>query len=110
MFLVGAGLLALPGRRRDREAWRWRGAIAAAGAVWAALWGSSFLVQARGGHSDWIPRTTPGRVVDTVSSLVTQDTAHALGDRARGRGAAACSWCGATGGWAACGARASSSR
>jgi Dolichyl-phosphate-mannose-protein mannosyltransferase len=78
MFLVGAGLLALPGRRRDREAWRWRGAIAAAGAGWAALWGSSFLVQARGGHSDWIPRTTPGRVVDTVSSLVTQDTAHAL--------------------------------
>jgi hypothetical protein len=24
MFLVGAGLLALPGRRRDCEAWRWR--------------------------------------------------------------------------------------
>ncbi len=78
MFLVGAGLLALPGLRRDREAWRWRSAIVAAGAGWAVLWGSSFLVQARGGHSDWIPRTTPGRVVDTVSSLVTKDTAFAL--------------------------------
>jgi hypothetical protein len=79
MFLVGAGLFALAGRRRDRDAWRWRLAIAAGGASWALLWGASFLVQTQGGHSDWIPRTTPTRVVDTVTSLVTNGTAAALG-------------------------------
>jgi hypothetical protein len=78
MFLVGAGLFALAGRRTDREAWRWRAAIGGAGAVWAVLWGSSFLVQTRGGHSDWIPRTTPVRVVDTVTSLVTNGAADAF--------------------------------
>src|SRR3954447_12580363 len=77
MFLVGAGLFALPGRRRDREAWRWRGAILAAGLGWAAVWGTSFLVQMGGGHSDWIPRTTPARVLGTVTSLVTNGTALA---------------------------------
>ena len=101
MFLVGAGLLALPGRRRDREAWRWRGAIAAGGAGWAALWGSSFLVQARGGHSDWIPPTTPGRVVDTISSLVTQDTAYVL-VIVLAVAAGGVLLVGATGGWDAC--------
>jgi hypothetical protein len=35
------------------------------------LWGSSFLVQTGGGHSDWIPRTTVGGIFDTVSSLTT---------------------------------------
>ena len=79
MFLVGAGLFALAGRRRDRAAWRWRGAIFGAGAVWVVLWGSAFLVQMQGGHSDWIPRTTPVRVLDTVASLVTNGTATALG-------------------------------
>jgi uncharacterized membrane protein len=79
MFLVGAGLFALPGRRRDREAWRWRGAILAAGVGWAVLWGPSFLVQMHGGHSDWIPPTTPTRLVDTVASLVTNGSGAALG-------------------------------
>ncbi len=78
MFLVGAGLFALAGRRTDREAWRWRGAIVGAGAVWAVVWGPSFLVQTRGGHSDWIPRTTPSGVIDTVSSLVTNSTVGGL--------------------------------
>lgn len=78
MLLLGAGLLLLAGRRRDREAWRWRGAIVGAGAVWAVLWGPAFLVQSQGGHSDWIPRTTPARVVDTVASLVTNGTATAM--------------------------------
>ena len=79
MFLVGAGLFALAGRRIDRDAWRWRGAILGAGIVWAAVWGPSFLVQTGGGHSDWIPRTTPSGVVDTVASLVTGGTVAALG-------------------------------
>ncbi len=78
MFLVGAGLLALAGRRSDRDAWRWRVAILGAGAVWAVVWGPSFLVQTRGGHSDWIPRTTPAGVVNTVASLVANDAAAGL--------------------------------
>ncbi len=78
MFLLGAGLIVLAGTRRDRDAWRWRLAIVAGGAGWAALWGSSFLVQSRGGHSDWIPRTTFSGVVDTVASLTTNTTWLAL--------------------------------
>ena len=78
MFLVGAGLLVLPGLRRDRDAWRWRLAVVAGGAGWAVLWGSSFLVQSRGGHSDWIPRTTASGLVDTVASLTTNSTWFAL--------------------------------
>ena len=70
-FLLGAGLLVLAGRRRDREAWRWRAAVVAAGIGWAAVWGSAFLVQSGGGHSDWIPRTTPDGLVQAVASLTS---------------------------------------
>jgi len=70
-FLLGAGLLVLAGRRTDREAWRWRRALALALAAWAVLWGPSFLTQARGGHSDWIPRTTGRHLAVTVARLVT---------------------------------------
>jgi hypothetical protein len=79
MFLLAVGLVALAGRRTDREAWRWRAAIALAGVGWAVLWGSSFLVQARGGHSSWIPRTTAAGVVDTVSRLATGQVVFGLG-------------------------------
>jgi hypothetical protein len=71
VFLLAGGLLALAGLRRDREAWRWRAAVLAGGAGWAVLWGPSFLVQAHGGHSEWIPRTTIVRMVDVFGSLVT---------------------------------------
>ena len=71
MFLAAIGLLALAGLRRDSDAWRWRLGIVTGGAGWALLWGSSFLVQSRGGHSSWIPRTTAARFVDTISALVT---------------------------------------
>ena len=70
-FLLGAGLLALAGRRTDREAWRWRAALAIALAAWTVLWGPSFLTQARGGHSNWIPRTTLNHFVNTLGRLVT---------------------------------------
>jgi hypothetical protein len=77
-FLLGAGLLALAGLRTDREAWRWRGALALALAGWAVLWGPSFLTQSQGGHSDWIPRTTPNRVVTTIGRLVTSGPSPVL--------------------------------
>ena len=71
VFLLGAGLVVLAGRRTDRATWRWRIALAASLAVWAVLWGRTFLTQASGGHSDWIPRTTPGGIVHDVGDLVT---------------------------------------
>ncbi len=70
-FLVSAGLFVVPGLRRDRPAWKWRGAIVAGGLGWALLWGPHFLVQTRGGHSDWIPRTTASTFVTAVGQLVT---------------------------------------
>ncbi len=79
MFLLVAGLVALAGFRTDRAAWRWRAGITGGVVGWAALWGPSFLIQSRGGHSDWIPRTTLAGVVHTVGSLVTTDAPfHAL--------------------------------
>ena len=71
VFLLCAGLLAVAGLRRDREAWRWRAAVVAGGAGWALLWGPSFLVQARGGHSEWIPRTTLVRMLHVFGGLIT---------------------------------------
>jgi hypothetical protein len=70
MILAAIGLLAIAGRRRDADAWRWRAGIALAATGWAVLWGPSFLVQSRGGHSSWIPHTTIMGLVDTVGSLV----------------------------------------
>lgn len=73
VFLLAGGLVAAAGLRRDRDAWRWRFATAAGGLGWVVLWGPSFVVQARGGHSDWIPRTTLERAVHTFGSLVSGD-------------------------------------
>ena len=73
MFLLVAGLLLLPGRRTDQAAWQWRSAIAAGALGWAALWGASFLVQARGGHSAWIPRTSIDGLVTAVGHAITLD-------------------------------------
>ncbi len=71
MFLLAVGLLVLPGRRVDREAWRWRAAIAVGGVGWAVVWGRSFLIQAGGGHSAWIPPTTFSGFVTAIGRLVT---------------------------------------
>ncbi len=71
-FLLFAGaLVLLPGRRRDREAWLWRATAAACGAVWAVVWGPSFLHQAQGQHSDWIRLTSPAAVRDTIAGFLT---------------------------------------
>ncbi len=69
--LLGAGLLAVAGLRRDREAWRWRAAVAGAGVIWLALWGPAMLDQLRGQWAEWIPRTTPAGFAETVSRQVT---------------------------------------
>jgi hypothetical protein len=71
MFLLGTGLVAVAGTRRDRDAWRWRAWLAGGAAVWAAVWGPWFIVQARGGHSDWVPATTFPGVEDALGRLVT---------------------------------------
>jgi Dolichyl-phosphate-mannose-protein mannosyltransferase len=71
MFLLGAGLLVVAGRRTDRAAWQWRIALAAGVAGWGVLWGPSFLEQTRGGHSNWIPRTTLAGMIHTFGRLVT---------------------------------------
>ncbi|HEY7135657.1 MAG TPA: hypothetical protein VIB48_11365 [Acidimicrobiia bacterium] len=73
MFLLGFGLVAIPGRRTDTDAWRWRLAIAGAAAGWAVLWGATFWVQAHGGHSGWIPRTSWRGLSGAVAHLVTPD-------------------------------------
>jgi hypothetical protein len=73
MFLLGAGLLALAGLRTDREAWRWRGAIVAGGLGWALLWGPTFLVQSRGGHSSWIAPTSVSGTVNALGFLLTYE-------------------------------------
>ena len=85
MALMAIGLLALPLLRRDADAWRWRGAVAAGAAGWALVWGPSFLVQSRGGHSSWIPHTTPARFLATISSLVTSRPGIERARRRRGR-------------------------
>ena len=75
MFLLAAGLMAVPGSRRDRAAWQWRGAIVGGGLGWALIWGAHFVVQAQGGHSSWIPSTTPATLATAISHLLTFEAA-----------------------------------
>ncbi len=69
--LIAAGLLAVAGARRDRDAWTWRAALVAAGAVWAAVWGLVLVDQLHGQWASWIPHTTPWTFATTVSRQVT---------------------------------------
>lgn len=78
MFLLAAGLVAVAGLRRDRDAWRWRGAIVGAIAVWAVTWGTHFAVQAQGGHSSWIPATTFDTLTTAIARDITYDTGVVL--------------------------------
>jgi uncharacterized membrane protein len=69
--LAAAGLLAVAGIRVDRDAWRWRAALAGAGAVWAAVWGRVVVDQLHGHWASWIPRTTPWTFATTVARQFT---------------------------------------
>jgi hypothetical protein len=71
MFLLALGLLCVAGLRRDRAVWEWRAAITLPVAIWAATWGPHFLVQARGGHSSWIPATTVSTLATAIARAVT---------------------------------------
>ena len=71
MFLLAAGLLTVPGLRRDRAAWQWRAAIASGGLGWGLVWGTHFVIQAQGGHSSWIPSTTPATLATAIAHLIT---------------------------------------
>jgi hypothetical protein len=69
-LLLAGGILVGAGSVRSRDANRMRAWIVGAVAVWATLWGRSFLTQSHGNHSSWIPRTTIERAVSVVGSLV----------------------------------------
>jgi hypothetical protein len=70
-FLLAAGGIGLlPGLRRDREAWWWRGTVVGAVGVWAAVWGPSFVEQTRKDHSSWIPFTSVSAVGSTLNGFV----------------------------------------
>jgi len=77
-LLLAAGLLTAAGLRRDHEAWWWRAAIAGPVVVWAVTWGPHFLVQARGGHSSWIPPTSFATLTTALARAVTFDPAVTL--------------------------------
>ena len=68
--LLGAGLLAVAGVRRDRDAWRWRLVVTGAGLVWLAAWGPVMVDQLGGQWASWIPRTTPLGFAQTVSRQI----------------------------------------
>jgi len=64
------GLLVVPGFRRDRQAWQWRGALAVSLTLWGATWGPSFVTQVSRNKNHWIPFATPYRMLTTVNELV----------------------------------------
>ncbi len=70
-LLLAVALIFVPGRRTDREAWRFRFTVGGALGVWAVGWGLAFIDQARGQHSTWIAYTSPSAILDTVNGLVS---------------------------------------
>lgn len=70
-----AAFVLLPGLRRDRQAWIFRGAIVAAFAAWAVTWGPAFREQSAEVSSFWIPRTTVDWFQTVVAALVSQRSA-----------------------------------
>jgi hypothetical protein len=70
-LLLAAGLFLLPGVRRDADAWWWRGAIAAAGVIWLAAWGTVLVDQLPnvGGQAP-VPLTTVHGFFSTVNELI----------------------------------------
>jgi hypothetical protein len=78
MLLLALGLFMLAGTRRDRAAWEWRAALVLPVTVWAVTWGPHFLVQARGGHSTWIPSTSWSTLTTAVAHAVTMRAGTAV--------------------------------
>jgi len=76
-FFLLAGLVALPGRRRDREAWRWRRAVVLPAVVYALAWGWAVQSQL---HHDRQPgqRTSFTALIDVIGGLVTSQSAFRL--------------------------------
>jgi hypothetical protein len=70
-LVMAAGLLLVPGRRTDRQAWWWRGSVLGALGLWVMAWGPSFLDQLKASTSSWIPHTTPSYFAATLNELVT---------------------------------------
>jgi len=68
-----ASMFLLPGFRRDRDAWIYRGWIGAAFVAWAGLWGPSFLKQSEAASSPgyWVPHTTPDWVTTVGGALLS---------------------------------------
>ncbi len=70
-LLLAGGLLLVAGRRRDREAWRWRATVVGALAIWAAVWGVAFVGQASGNRVSWIARTNVSGVLNALNGLMS---------------------------------------
>ena len=76
MFLLGAGLLVLADGAHDREAWRWRMALAAV-LGWAVLWVLRVPGAVRCRSLELDPPTSPSVILDTFGGLaVPQPTLH----------------------------------
>lgn len=70
-LFLAVGVASLPGLRRDAAAWWWRAAPVAGVALWAVVWGPSFLDQTARGSSSWVPLTSPGSVAATLAGLAS---------------------------------------
>lgn len=70
-LLLAAGVLAVPGVRRDRDAWWWRLVPVSGVVVWAVAWAPSFVVQVGATSSSWVPFTTPTSVATAAGGLTT---------------------------------------
>lgn len=70
-LFLAVGVLALPGLRRDQDAWRWRAAPVAGTLIWLVVWAPSFLAQTKVSSSSWIPLTSPSTLASTLGGLAS---------------------------------------
>ena len=70
-ILLAAGMFVVVGVGRRRADWIWRAAVAGGVAVWAVLWGPTFVEQAGHDWAGWIPPTSVSAFVDAVGGQVT---------------------------------------
>jgi hypothetical protein len=75
-LVLAFALMLLPGLRRDRDAWWWRGSLAAAGVIWLALWGPVVVHQFANVSESPASYTSVHSVLSTINELV--DSAPAL--------------------------------